>query len=148
MSSCLPVPFIFRSHDEIRVIDRNAKAILYLVISTTAVHNRYPFTDLQDERRWRLSVMGSGSSCRISRCSRPGECEISCYRHGCDPPKRLKSLGNCNPGSFPAITRRLNTVRKQPFSQSVQQIATCNGSSTSWLRLCDADVRKRLVSGI
>src|SRR6476660_1511648 len=90
--------------------------------------------------------MGSGSSCRISRCLDPGEYEISCYRHGCDPPKRLKSLGNCNLGSFPAITRQLNTIPKQASIQSVQQIATWNGSSTSWQRLCDADVRKRLFS--
>jgi hypothetical protein len=33
--------------------------------------------------------MPSGSSCRMSRRYRPRESEISCYRHGSDPPEGI-----------------------------------------------------------
>ena len=130
----------FEVRGKIRVIHRNAKAIWNVVISLTAVHNERPFADSQDERPWRLSLMGSGSSCRISRCFRPRECEISSYRHGCDPPKHLKVSWQLQPRLLPTSAPRLNTLRKHAFIPSDQEIATWNSSSTSRLRLCDADV--------
>jgi len=32
----------------------------------------------------------------LTRILRPRECEVSRYRHGCDPPNHTKSLAACN----------------------------------------------------
>jgi len=68
--------------------------------------------------------MQSGSSCRMGRRIRPRECEISCYRHGCDPPTQVGSPHNSTKGFFhqyPASTLRLNPISKQRFFQSFRE---------------------------
>jgi hypothetical protein len=66
--------------------------------------------------------MRSGRSWRIYFY--PKNCEISCYRHGCDPPKRLESLGNSNKvisRKYPAITGLLDTIRQHRSSNRFQK---------------------------
>ena len=60
--------------------------------------------------------MTSGLSFRMIRCFRSSESELSCYRHGSDPPKTKKYSDNCDSDSnphYPAITHRLNAFHKE-----------------------------------
>ena len=39
----------------------------------------------------------SRASSQMTHGQRSGECEVSRYRHGCDPPKPIESVLDCDP---------------------------------------------------
>jgi hypothetical protein len=47
----------------------------------------------------------------LTRTIRPRECEVSRYRHGCDPPNHTKSLPTCNAAP---VTRSSTPPRSCP----------------------------------